>query len=290
MSVPSTETKSTVGIPSRPSPMTDKDYCRFAEFIGTECGIKLPPSKKTMLEARLQKRLRALGMKSYGEYCDYLFTSEGLESEMCNLIDQVTTNTTDFFREPKHFEYLYSTALPEWHAANPSGTLRIWSAGCSIGAEPYTLAIVCTEFQEKNPGFRFKIVATDISRQVLKKAYKAVYTEEQARGVPKHLMHKYFMRSKDKTRKLVRVVPELRRMVDFRWLNFMEQFRFKKARDIIFCRNVIIYFDKPTQNDLLSRFCDNLKPGGHLFIGHSESLAGMALPLEQAAPTIYRKF
>ncbi len=273
----------------KPAAMSDKDFQRLAEFIGRECGIKLPPSKKTMLEARLQKRLRALGYSGYREYGEFLFSPQGLESELGHLIDQVTTNTTDFFREPKHFEYLFSTVLPQWHSRNRGRALRIWSAGCSIGAEPYTLAIVLSEFQRKEPDFRFEITATDISRQVLKKAHGAVYTMDQARGVPKDLMRKYFLRSKDKSRGLVRVCPELRASVDFRWLNFMEPFRFKDPRDIIFCRNVIIYFDKPTQHDLLSRFCQNLRPGGHLFIGHSESLAGMALPLNQAAPTIYRK-
>jgi len=269
--------------------MSDKDFQRFADYIGTACGIKLPPSKKTMLEARLQKRLRILGISSYKDYCEFLFSPQGMETELGHLIDQVTTNTTDFFREPKHFEYLYSTVLPEWYARNRGRELRLWSAGCSIGAEPYTLAIVFSEFREKHPDFRFHITATDISRQVLQKAHKGVYTTEQARGVPGNLMRKYFLRSKDKASKLVRVGPELRSTMDFRWLNFMEPFRFKDPRDIIFCRNVIIYFDKPTQNDLLSRFCQNLRGGGHLFIGHSESLAGMALPLDQVAPTIYSK-
>lgn len=269
--------------------MSDKDFQRFAEFIGRECGIKLPPTKKTMLEARLQKRLRALGFSNYAEYSEFLFSPQGLDSELRHLIDQVTTNTTDFFREPKHFEFLSARVLPEWHSRHRGRPLRVWSAGCSIGAEPYTLAMVFSEFREANPDFRFGIVATDISRQVLQKAHAAIYTEDQARGVPEAMLRKYFMRSKDRARRQVRLVPELRRCVEFRWLNFMEEFGFREPHDIIFCRNVIIYFDKPTQHDLLSRFCQTLRSGGHLFIGHSESLAGMALPLAQAAPTIYRK-
>lgn len=269
--------------------MSDKDFQRFAEFIGKECGIKLPPTKKVMLEARLHKRLRALGFADYAQYSEFLFSPQGLESELGHLIDQVTTNTTDFFREPRHFEFLRTRVLPEWHARHRGRPLRVWSAGCSIGAEPYTLAMVLCDFREARPDFRFEIVATDISRQVLQKAHSAVYTEDQARGVPEALMRKYFLRSKDRTRRLVRLVPEVRRCVEFRWLNFMEEFGFREPHDIIFCRNVIIYFDKPTQHDLLSRFCRNLLSGGHLFIGHSESLAGMALPLAQAAPTIYRK-
>lgn len=270
--------------------MSDKDFKRFAEFIYEECGIKLPPAKKTMLEARLQKRLRALAMKDFKQYTDFLFSPQGLDSELRHLIDQVTTNTTDFFREPKHFEYLYSTVLPAWYARfGHSRPLRLWSAGCSIGAEPYTLGVVLSEFKENNPEFRFSILATDISRQVLGKAKQAVYTADQARGVPGKLMRKYFLRSKDRTKKLVRVAPEVRRLVDFRWLNFMEPFSFDKPMDIIFCRNVIIYFDKPTQERLMRKFCGNLLPGGHLFIGHSESLAGMVMPLTQVAPTIYAR-
>nr|WP_232034912.1 protein-glutamate O-methyltransferase [Desulfovibrio ferrophilus] len=270
--------------------MSDKDFKRFAEFIHEECGIKLPPSKKTMLEARLQKRLRALGYGDYREYCEFLFTPEGMECELCNLIDQVTTNTTDFFREPKHFEYLYSTLLPKWMARQGAQrALNIWSAGCSIGAEPYTMACVLSDFKEKYSQFRFRILATDISNEVLGKAARGIYTQEQARGVPGNTLRKYFMRSKDRSKKLVRVAPEIRRQVEFRQLNFMESFKFREPKDIIFCRNVIIYFDKPTQAGLMKKFCANLKPGGYLFIGHSESLAGQSLPLEQVAPTIYRK-
>jgi len=270
--------------------MSEKDFKRFAEFIHEECGIKLPPSKKTMLEARLQKRLRVLGHKDYTSYCEYLFSPEGMECELVNLIDQVTTNTTDFFREPKHFEYLYSTLLPNWLAMNGDHRpFRIWSAGCSIGAEPYTMACVLSDFKERNQRFRFHILATDISTEVLQKAAKGIYTLEQARGVPKATLHKYFLRSKDHTRKLVRAAPEVRRLLEFRQLNFMENFSLKEPRDVIFCRNVIIYFDKPTQARLMQKFCANLAHGGHLFIGHSESLAGQSLPLTQVAPTIYRK-
>jgi chemotaxis protein methyltransferase CheR len=155
--------------------------------------------------------------------------------------------------------------------------------------EPYTLAMVLSEFEERNPGFRFSILATDISSTVLETAVRAVYTLEHVETIPQNLKRKYLLRSKDKTKRLVRVVPEIRRLVRFRRLNFMEDFNFREKMDIIFCRNVIIYFDRPTQEVLLSKFCDNLRQGGNLFIGHSESLAGMALPLQQIAPTIYRR-
>lgn len=275
----------------RPSgKMSDKDFKRFAEFIHDECGIKLPLSKKTMLEARLQKRLRALGYSSYAEYTSYLFSPAGLKNEMSHLIDQVTTNTTDFFREPKHFDFLKSVLLPQWVSSVESRRpLRVWSAGCSIGAEPYTLALVFSDFQDRSPDFKFSMLATDISTNVLNKAIKGIYTEDQARGLTAEIKRKYFLRSKDRNKRLIRVAPEVRKQVEFRLLNFMEPFSFQKPMDLIFCRNVIIYFDKPTQENLMQRFCKNLKPGGHLFIGHSESLAGMNVPLAQVAPTIYKR-
>lgn len=270
--------------------MTEKDFKKFAEFIHDECGIKLSASKKTMLEARLQKRLRALGYDDYKKYTEYLFSNAGMENEMCHLIDQVTTNTTDFFREPKHFEYLKNILLPQWMSeAGRFKSLKLWSAGCSIGAEPYTLAVVFSDFQASQPAFKFNILATDISNNVLQKAMKGIYTLDQARGLSKPVMHKYFLKSKDPKKRLIRVAPEVRNLVEFRRLNFMESFSFREQKDIIFCRNVIIYFDKPTQADLLGRFCNNLKLGGHLFIGHSESLAGLNLPLRQVAPTIYKR-
>lgn len=270
--------------------MSDKDFKRFSEFIHSECGIKLPPAKKTMVEARLQKRLRVLGMEDYNSYCDFLFSEAGMEKELHNLIDVVTTNTTSFFREPKHFEFLSNNVLPRWFERNRGARpLSIWSAGCSAGMEPYTLSIVLSEFQELNPGFRFSILATDISNTVLQQAVRGVYNMDQVETIPQNLKKKYLLKSKDKTKRLVRVVKDLRNMVSFRRLNFMENFSFREKMDIIFCRNVIIYFDRPTQEVLLKKFCNNLRQDGNLFIGHSESLAGMALPLQQIAPTIYRR-
>ena len=268
--------------------MSDKDFRRFSDFIYAEVGIKLPTVKKTMVEARLQKRIRALEMASHRDYLTYLFSQDGLERELINLIDVVTTNTTDFFREPQHFSYLAETVLPAWFAKHgPSHTLRIWSAGCSLGMEPYTLAMVLSEFAEKNPGFSSRILATDISTQVLQKAVRAVYEEERVEPVPRHLKTKYLLRSKDKAQKLVRIVPRLRDMVAFERLNFMEPFEFKHAFHVIFCRNVVIYFDKPTQEKLFTKFHRVLEYGGHMFIGHSESLAGMEVPFRPVVPTVY---
>ncbi len=275
--------------------LTEKDFQRLSEFIYTECGIKMPLAKKTMLESRLQKRLRALGIVSFKEYCDYIFSPAGLKKELIHMINVVTTNKTDFFREPNHFSYLTSRVLPEYiskQRTEPTRKLKVWSAGCSTGEEPYTLAMVLSEFALKcqDIPFDFLILATDISTKVLDKAMRAIYDQTSIAPVPQKLKKKYLLRSKDRISNLARIVPELREKVKFRRLNFLESdFGMREPMDIIFCRNVIIYFDRPTQEKLLGRFCRHLSPGGHILLGHSEALHGMELPLVQVAPTIYRK-
>ncbi|WP_415519241.1 MAG: protein-glutamate O-methyltransferase CheR [Desulfovibrio aminophilus] len=269
--------------------MSEADFRRFSQFITAELGIKLPPAKKTMLEARLQKRLRALGLGSHREYCEFLFSPQGMEQELAQLIDVVTTNTTHFFREPRHFEILAAKVIPDVLRRKGRGRVAVWSAGCSTGEEPYTLAMVLSECAEANPELSFSILATDISTQVLAQAKRAVYAEDRIEGIPEVLKRKYLLRSKDRSRRVVRMGPELRSVVNFQRLNFMREFDFREDLDIIFCRNVVIYFDRGTQEELFKRFCGKLIPGGYLFIGHSESLTGMDLPLVQVAPTVYRR-
>jgi chemotaxis protein methyltransferase CheR len=270
--------------------LSARDFGRLSRFIYDTCGIKMPEVKKTMLEARLQKRLRSLSLHNFTDYCDYLFSSEGQEKELVQMLDMVTTNKTDFFREPDHFDYLTGTVLPEWHLRHPEATLKIWSAGCSSGEEPYTLAMVLSEFAQKNPGFDFDILASDISTRVLDKAQTAIYAEAQAEPIPIPLKKKYLLRSKDRASAMVRIVPELRKKVHFRRLNFMdEDFQMREHLDIIFCRNVIIYFDRPTQERLLQRFHRYMKPGSFIFMGHSETLSGLNVPLVSVYPTVYRK-
>jgi len=269
--------------------LSARDFGRLSRFIYDTCGIKMPEVKKTMLEARLQKRLRSLGMNSFTDYCEYLFAPEGQERELVPMLDMVTTNKTDFFREPDHFSYLTQTVLPDWLKRH-SGTVSIWSAGCSSGEEPYTLAMVLSEFALRHPGFDFRILATDISTRVLEKAKNAIYSESQVEPVALELKKKYLLRSKDRSSGMVRIVPELREKVRFRRLNFMdEEFGMREPLDIIFCRNVIIYFDRPTQERLLQRFYRQMKPGALIFMGHSETLSGLDVPLVSVYPTVYRK-
>lgn len=269
--------------------MGDDEFRRFSQLIQQEFGIKMPPTKRILLQSRFQKRLRALGMHSYKEYCDYVFSEEGREKERTHLIDVVTTNTTHFFREPKHWDIMNNIVLPDlWRRGVGRGQpLQLWSAGCSSGEEPYTLSMILSEWQGIHSGFDFKIMATDISTEILQKAKRAVYSIEKADEIPMEMKKKYLLRSKNK--QLIKIDAALRNKVSFQRLNFMENFSLQQPQDIIFCRNVVIYFDRDTQVVLFNKFCRNLKPGGYLFIGHSESLSGMDLPIRQVAPTVFRR-
>ena len=248
-----------------------------------------------MVESRLRKRLRSLKLCSYSEYCDFLFSDRGMEEELKFFIDVITTHKTDFFREPDHFEYLVQKVVPELIAKKGPGLgrrLNIWSAASSNGKEAYTLAFVLDEFRQKKSDldFDYFILGTDISTDVLEEARKAIYDHEDIEPVPIDLRKKYFLRSKDPGKNLVRVAPGVRNKVKFRQLNLMaDDYQLREPMDIIFCRNVIIYFDKKTQDDLILRLCKHLKPGGYLFMGHSEVLHCIDMPLVSTAPAVYRK-
>ena len=275
-----------------PKPMSMKMFLRFTNYINKDLGIKMTEAKKTMLQARLQKRLRTLGIESYDEYYDYVFSPRGLDDELPNMIDVITTNKTDFFREPKHFDYLTSNVLPELARRYGTGVNRkimFWSAGCSTGEEPYTMAMVLSDFSVRFKGFQFGILATDISTKVLKEGMAGIYTHDKVEPVPLPMRKRYLLRSKDRKKDLVRVAPALRSAVRFQRLNFMDrEYRVGDAIDIIFCRNVLIYFDRPTQEFVLNRLCRHLRPEGFLFTGHSETLNGLDVPLVPVTSTVYR--
>lgn len=275
--------------------LTKSDFERLSHFIHTNMGIKMPWSKMTMVESRLRKRLRFLKIPNFTDYCDFLFSDNGMEKELKFFVDVITTHKTEFFREPDHFEYLVQKAVPELIAKKGTGLnrkLNLWSAASSRGNEAYTIAIVLDEFRQRYPGLNFDyfILGTDISVDVLEDAQRAIYEHEEIEPVPMNLRKKYFLRSKDPKKNLVRVVSELRNKTKFRQLNLMDDdFRLREAMDIIFCRNVIIYFDKKTQDGLIKRLCNHLRPGGFLFMGHSEVLHCTDLPLVSTAPAVYRK-
>jgi chemotaxis protein methyltransferase CheR len=274
--------------------MSTADFTRLSEFIYQHCGIKMPPVKKTMLEARLQKRLRIRGVQSFRDYCDLLFRSSDGGDELVHMIDCVTTNKTDFFREPVHFSFLTERLLPEFMNSGNADIrppFTVWSSACSTGEEPYTLAIVLNEFARQNPGFTFSIIATDISTRVLDKARAGIYDESQISMIDLPQKQRYFLRSRDATRRQVRLIPAMRSAVSFQWLNLMDEkypLRMESV-DALFCRNVIIYFDRPTQEALLNRLCRHIRKDGLLFLGHSETVHGFDLPLVRVTSTIYRK-
>jgi len=261
----------------------------------------MPPAKKTMLEARLQKRLKAIGIPSFEKYGDYVFSPEGRASELVHLIDVVTTNKTDFFREPAHFEFLVKTAIPSILHGRGDLTrepLRIWSAGCSTGEEPYTIAICLLEklqslapsgYNRSDPcrGWDIKILASDLSTKVLNTAQEGIYSAESlCEDLPEPLLKRYFEQRSD-DRYVVK--DAVKQLIRFRRLNFKDRtYPFKKSFDLIFCRNVMIYFDEAMKNHVLTRFHQHLVPHGNLFLGHSETMFGSTL-FSPVHITVYRK-
>ena len=270
--------------------LTARDFHKLRDLIYSVCGIHLVPDKKTMVELRLRKRLLALEMRSFREYCEHVLGAGG-EAELTSMIDVITTNKTDFYRESGHFEFLTQTVLPLLDAG-VGRPLQVWSAGCSSGEEPYSLAIVLSEYAEQQGpnGYRFSILATDISTRMLEKARLGIYELDAIAPIPTAVRRKYVLKSRNPARPVARMAPEIRAQVEFRRLNLMDaEFALVHPPDVIFCRNVVIYFDKATQEQLVTRFVRSLRPNGHLFMGHSETLHGFRVPLIQVAPTVYRK-
>jgi chemotaxis protein methyltransferase CheR len=266
-----------------------KDFLKLKDYIESHCGIKLSETKSNMIEGRLRKRVKALGMKNYAEYIEYALNSGDDVCENYNLIDVITTNKTDFFREPNHFELMTKKILPYLHQNFDLGgreKLNVWSSASSTGEEPYTIAMVLAEYF--GVGGNFNIFATDINTEVLKIGRKAVYKEQTARDIPIDLKKKYMLRSIDRAANLVRFKPEIRKKVNFGRNNLKsEKYTLPCKVDIAFCRNVIIYFDTKTQQEIINRICSYIKPGGFLFMGHSESIHGLDLPIKNFAPTVY---
>lgn len=269
--------------------LSSRNFEALSRYIYDYSGIKMPSSKMTMLEGRLRRRLRATGLSSFNDYCEYLFRQGGVEKEGIFLIDAVTTNKTDFFREPKHFDFMAEVGLPELVAAGHK-RFRLWSSACSIGAEPYTMAMVMQDFMETASGLDYRIFATDLSTDVLEAAKRGIYPTDMVIPVPPEMRRKYLMTSRDPSRKEVRIHPQLRSNIGFGRMNLMDDvYRMGDPMHMIFCRNVLIYFDKPTQAKVLSRLCDCLQSGGFLFVGHSETVTGITLPVRQVANTVFKK-
>jgi chemotaxis protein methyltransferase CheR len=269
--------------------MTKTEFVTFAQVIHQRSGIHMGDLKLELLRARVGKRLRALKLPSVREYYQVLQSDEsGLELE--RLIDVVTTNKTEFFREAQHYEHLVRTVLPPYQtAARPSRPLRFWSAACSSGEEPYSLAMVLHE--ALGGGVPFKILATDISSRVLHRGMEGWYSGERMQGVATVLREKYFQREEREGEKGWRVGSVLRDNVQFSRFNLNDgaQYVFENGFDAVFCRNVMIYFDRPTQEAVVGRLSRHLLPGGYLYTGFSESLIGIRHDLKPSGASVYRK-
>jgi chemotaxis protein methyltransferase CheR len=280
----------TLAIPDNAVHLSDRHFRNLAKLIEEQVGIKLPAAKRLMLEGRLNKRVRSLNYSDINEYVETLFEPGQLNDELMHLIDVVTTNKTDFFREPSHFEFMRSVAVPELMKARGRGDLKVWSSACSTGMEAYTTAMILDDMARSGSQLQFRILGTDISTAVLRLANTAIYTREMLAPVPPEFIKRYFLSSRDRTSDEVRVVPELRRRTNFMRMNLMDtSYPVDRDVDIIFCRNVLIYFERETQRKVVEQLCAHVRPGGYLMVGHSESMVHSLVPgLNQIEPTIFR--
>jgi len=268
---------------------TDSDFNFISKLITGHTGIRLGSTKRELVYARLTKRLRALGLHTFQEYCDLL--RDGDQHELINCINAITTNVTTFFREIHHFQFLEQTVLPELVRQKNQTVMprvRVWSAGCSTGEEPYSIEIVLRE-QPAMQRWNVRILATDLDTHVLEGAQQGLYDIKQLEKVSAERCKRWFRMGSGKNDQQVSVVPELRERIRFRQLNLKETWPMRGPFDVIFCRNVVIYFDKEMQKLLFNRFADILTPTGYLFIGHSESLFGITDRFQVAGRTIYQK-
>jgi chemotaxis protein methyltransferase CheR len=271
--------------------LTEADFQQISDMVYRHCGINLHDGKKQLVRARIAKRLRLGGFDSVPAYLDHVL-SDASGQEFAMLIDAMSTNLTSFYREPDHFRYLAETALPQLvqrKQKRHDTRLRLWSAGCSTGEEPYTLAMTLLDSLTDPQRWDVKILATDISTHVLKVARCGFYGKERLDSLPPSYRSRFFRSCTFDEEKGFSVAPEVQNMVAFRHLNLMESWPFAGPFEFIFCRNVMIYFDKPTQQKLVNRFWDVLSPGGVLFTGHSESLTGIKHSFHYIRPTVYGK-
>jgi chemotaxis protein methyltransferase CheR len=268
----------------------DRDFNRLSTYIMSHYGIKLPPAKKTLVQCRLQKRLRAYNMISFSDYIDFLFSSAGRETELSHMIDEISTNKTDFFREAIHFDFLIQTGLNEYLSKTGKKRISVWSAGCSSGEEPYTIAIILKEYAKLQRNIDFTITATDISARVLQMGMQGIYHENKVSVIPYGLKKEYFLRGKNDYNQQVRVNSDIRKAVSFSQFNLLSSdYTSFGMFDIIFCRNVLIYFEREVQYRIISKLCSQLNSGGYLFLGHSDTTMGFTLPLKTVQPSIFNK-
>ena len=266
-------------------------YECIAQLVYKHSRIRLGPDKQALVAGRLSKRLRQLGLSHFKQYCQLLESPRGAE-ELGPLVDFISTNHTHFFREMAHLDFLRDHALPEWvpRLIQRREPLRVWSAACSSGDEPYTLAIVLAEYARTHGAMTWKIEATDISARILEKAREGIYPADRIRVPEPELLPRYFQKGVGENEGQYRVKDVLRQAITFRQLNLLEgQFPLARDQHVIFCRNVMIYFDQETQQQLVTKLTEQLAPGGYFMVGHSESLLGIRHTLKQVKPAIYRR-
>jgi chemotaxis protein methyltransferase CheR len=270
--------------------LADEDYEFLCSLIYERSRIHLGPDKRVLVSSRLAKRLRHHGLGGYGEYCDLLRSPRG-EAELQFLIDRISTNHTHFFREKKHFDFLSQTLIPKWQAeGRRAEPVRIWSAASSTGEEAYSIAVHLAEHFAPAESGRWQIEGTDISTRVLEIARAGVYEVEKLECVAPDVLRRHFQRGVKEWAGHLRAKDELRRRMNFQHLNLLDgQYPFTRPFDLIFCRNVMIYFDRPTQETLVELLAEKLVPGGHLLVGHSESLSGVRHTLKLVQAAIYVK-
>lgn len=270
--------------------LSEKDYADLSTLIYNECGIYLHKGKRELLKARLSKVLRRHNFGSVREYYKHL-VSDQTGKELILLLDSISTNMTFFFREPKHFDFLSETAIPNF-LKSPHTTkkkLNLWCAGCSSGEEPYSIAVTVLEKLRESNFQDVNILATDISTRMLDIATRGVYGAEKVEKIPYDWRRRYFQKGVKTWEGYYRVKPILRNRVTFQRLNLIEPLTFDRTFEVIFCRNVMIYFDKPTQEKLVNRLYDVLSKDGYFLIGHSESLTGIRHSFRYVQPSIYAK-
>lgn len=272
--------------------LSDKDFTAIARLVEKHTGIHLSHRKRDLVISRLSRRLRALGLRDFPQYVALLYSGRA-GKELVEMVNQITTNKTDFFREPHHFKFLGEQALPTLEDQSPRlgpKHLRAWSAGCSSGEEAYSLAMVLDRFCSPKPGWTWKLLATDLDTNMLRLASRGCYQPEQVAKMPRDLLLKYFHKRRETDGYVHEVKPFLRRMITFGKFNLIHAGYPKRTPlDFVFCRNVLIYFDGAQKQAIIDKLIDALRPGGWLFLGHSESLLHTNRRLLCVGPTIYRK-
>lgn len=269
--------------------LSDKEFRFICDLVYQATGIVLDERKREMVYRRLMRRTRSLKIASFSDYCELL--ASGCDNELPEFINSITTNLTSFFRENHHFDYLKNSFLPEHLAKHGhSKRLRIWSAACSTGEEPYSLAVTLHEAMGSLlNSWDAKILATDLDTNVLATAIDGIYKDERIKDIPENYKKKWFKRGSGENSSQVKVAPKLQALITFKQLNLLHQWPIKGPFDIIMCRNVLIYFDKPTQQQLIARYYELIRPGGLLILGHSESLAKDDKHFDIVGRTIFKK-